>query len=131
MLFNVVALLAIGIVTEQAIGSFSFLLLWLLTGLAGTLASIYHVPPPYDVGSGGSQALMGIAAASLVVIWRKPADTDWWWRGAVILTLLIQLALDLASAHRLQPGHAFGFIVGLALAIGMVRKRIGPRVTGT
>jgi rhomboid protease GluP len=46
MLFNVVALLVIGTAVEQAIGPLSFLLLWVVSGTEGVLASIYHLSPP-------------------------------------------------------------------------------------
>lgn len=125
MAFNVVALLVVGMAVEQTAGSLSFLLLWAISGVAGTLASIYHVPPPYDIGSGGSQALMGIVAAATVLMWRS--RPDWRWRAAVVLTLLIHLGLDLASAHHPQPGHVVGFLVGLVVAIAIMPRQISHR----
>ena len=95
--------------------------LWLLSGLAGTYASIYAVPPPYDIGSGASQAIMGVAAAAIVGLWRKH-DTPRWLIVAVVVTLVTGAGLDLAFASRVKPGHVIGFFVGLIVAVGLVPK---------
>jgi membrane associated rhomboid family serine protease len=68
MVFNVTALFLLGFAVERVTGPFRFGVLWLLSGVVGTFASIYSVAPPYDIGSGASQALMGIAAAAIIVI---------------------------------------------------------------
>jgi rhomboid protease GluP len=94
-------------------------LFWLLSGVAGTYASIYSVPPPYDIGSGASQAIMGLAGAAIVVIRRDPAHPRWL-RGVLMVTLGIAAALDLVSSYTLKAGHVVGFLVGLLLAIGLV-----------
>jgi membrane associated rhomboid family serine protease len=120
MVFNVVALVVIGIEVEQAMGPLSFLFLWMLSGIAGVFVSIYHVAPPYDVGSGGSQALMGVVAGAIVLMWRRGMAL--WLRGVVVLIPLIQLTLDVASAHRPQPGHVVGFTVGIVVALTAVRR---------
>lgn len=87
MLFNVICLFLLGIAVERATGSIRLALLWLLSGVAGTYASIYAVPPPYDVGSGASQAIMGVAASAIVVLWRE-RDSSRWLIGAVAITLM-------------------------------------------
>ena len=52
------------------------------------------MPPPYDIGSGASQALMGVAAAAIIVMRRK-YDCTRWLKGTLIVTLVFQLGLDL------------------------------------
>ena len=121
MVFNVAALFLLGFAVERVTGPFRFGVLWLLSGGVGTFASIYSVAPPYDIGSGASQALMGIAAAAIIVIWRNH-DRSRWLVGTLSVTLVSQLALDLVSAHYPMPGHVFGFLVGLILATGLVPK---------
>jgi rhomboid protease GluP len=124
MLFNVICLFLLGIAVERATGSIRLGLLWLLSGVAGTYASIYAVPPPYDVGSGASQAIMGVAASAIVVLWRK-RNSPRWLIGAVAITLIIGMALDLVFAFRIKPGHLVGFFAGLIIAIVLVPRGRG------
>jgi membrane associated rhomboid family serine protease len=121
MLFNVMTLFLLGVGVERVAGSFRLFLLWLLSGIAGTYASIYSVPPPYDIGSGASQAIVGLAAAAIIVVWRTP-DSPRWLIGTLILTLVVSAALDLIFGFRLKPGHVVGFLTGLILALGLVPK---------
>ena len=65
MLFTTAALFLLGVAVERTAGHLTLALVWLISGIAGTYASIYSDQPPYDIGSGGSQALMGVAAAAL------------------------------------------------------------------
>jgi membrane associated rhomboid family serine protease len=119
MLFNVISLFALAMAVERATSSVRFALLWLASGVAGTYASIYAVRPPYDIGSGASQAIMGVAASAIVVLWRKHS-TPKWLIAAVAVTLVNAIALDLVFAFRVKPGHVVGFLVGLTLAIALV-----------
>jgi rhomboid protease GluP len=121
MLFNVVSLFLLATAVEHATSSLRLLVLWLLSGITGTYASIYAVQPPYDVGSGASQAIMGIAAGSIVVLWRKH-ETPKWLIFAVVVTLVNGAALDLVFGSQLKPGHVLGFLVGLIFAVASVPK---------
>jgi rhomboid protease GluP len=121
MLFNVISLFLLTMAVERATSSIRLALLWLLSGVAGTYASIYAVQPPYDIGSGASQAIVGVAASAIVVLWRKH-DAPRWLTVAVVVTLVNGAALDLAFASRVKPGHAVGFFVGLIFAVVLVPK---------
>jgi membrane associated rhomboid family serine protease len=121
MLFNVISLFLLTMAVERATSSYRLALLWFLSGVAGTYASIYAVPPPYDIGSGASQAIMGVAASAIVVLWRKH-DTPRWLIVAVVVTLVNGVALDLAFASSIKPGHVVGFLVGLMSAVVLVPK---------
>ena len=121
MLFNVITLLLLAVAIEKAAGSFRLMLLWLISGLAGTYASIYRVPPPYDIGSGASQAIMGLAGAAVVVL-RRNTDSPRWLIVTLLITLINGVALDLVFGGHLKPGHAVGFLVGLVFAILLVPK---------
>jgi rhomboid protease GluP len=126
-LFNVVTLFPLAFAVERALGSFKLTLLWAVSGIAGTYASIYSVPPPYDIGSGASQAIMGVAGAAIVVMWRNP-ERPWWLKGTLIVTLGNALVLDLVFGSGPKLGHIVGFALGLILAIGLVPTADGPPV---
>ena len=121
MLFNVITLFLLATAVERAAGSLVLAFLWLVSGIAGMYASIYGVPPPYDVGTGASQALMGIAGATLVVI-RRNNDAAWL-KATLMMTLVLQLGLDVRVAYYPKPGHVVGFAVGLFLAILLVPRK--------
>src|SRR5262245_1696226 len=116
MLFNVATLFLLGVCVERAAGSLRLALMWLLSGVAGTYASIYSVPPPYDIGSGASQAICGLAGAAIVVVRRNPAR-PWWLSIVLVVTLAVTAALDLVSSYTLKAGHVVGLLVGLLLAL--------------
>lgn len=67
MFYNALSLLALGCILEPRIGSLRFILIWLLVGSIGTLASTFTVPVPWHLGTGGSQAILALAALGLVM----------------------------------------------------------------
>jgi len=115
MLFNIVALFFVGSAVERAVGPLKFWLIWLLSGVAGMWASIYRVPPPFDVGSGASQALMGVVGAGVVIVSRNNASPRRF-RSLLVLVGLIQVAIDIGAARYPKPGHVAAFVVGSILA---------------
>ena len=123
MLFNVTTLFLLATCVERAAGSLRLTLLWMLSGIAGTYASIYSVPPPYDIGSGASQAVMGLAGAALIVI-RRSRAYPWWLKGTLVVTLGTAAMLDLVFSYSIKPGHVVGFLVGLIMAIGVIPKPV-------
>ncbi len=124
MLFSVITLFLLGAVIEESTGPVRFALVWLLTGLLGTYASIYAVPPPYDIGSGASQALMGVAGAAAIVVTRRAHHRPKWLIPTLVITLGCQLGMDLAFGHSVKPGHIVPFVVGMAIAVVLVPKLV-------
>jgi rhomboid protease GluP len=121
MLLNVAMLFLLAVGVERAAGSLALALLWLLSGSAGVYASTYSVQPPYDIGSGASQAIMGVAGAAIVVIRRNPAYPSWF-KGALVATLGITAALDLLFSRSIKIGHVVSLLVGWIVAIAVVPK---------
>ncbi|MEO0423527.1 MAG: rhomboid family intramembrane serine protease [Pseudomonadota bacterium] len=114
MIYNVLSLLLLGMFIERHVGFARFFVLWLLPGAAGTLLSTLFVEPPWNVGTGASQAVMGIAAFGLLLMYRG-VDPSRGLKAAIAFALIPALALDLAFAHYPKPGHLLGFLGGLAL----------------
>jgi len=52
MLFNVISLLGIGYFVEKQIGGKQSTIMFFVSGIVGTLASIIFIPAPYNVGTG-------------------------------------------------------------------------------
>jgi len=119
MLFNVVTLFLLGMCVERCVGAFRLVVLWLSSGVIGTYASIYSVPRPYDIGSGASQALVGLAGAAVVILFRR-LPYPRWLPGVLVVTLAVTTGLDLVSSSGIKLGHIVGFLVGLVVAVGVV-----------
>lgn len=115
MLYNVTSLFIIGTYIERHLGSVRLLMLWLLSGISGTLISTLFVSPPWNLGTGGSQAIMGLAAAGAVLIYRRMDSIGL--KIATGFALLPAISLDIVFAHYPKPGHVFGFLVGIGVCL--------------
>lgn len=138
MLYNVISLLALGLMLERRIGWIWFLSVWIFGGAIGTLVSTFTVPAPWHLGTGGSQAVLALAGFLLCCtfylafkkqvarpllpetmlpkpILSKPALQVL----VLVFTLLPALTLDIifASNHLPKLGHVASLLVGSCLAI--------------
>jgi rhomboid protease GluP len=115
MVSDVFCLLLIGTAVERHVGFIRLLALWLIGGSIATLISTLFVTPPWNLGTGASQAIMAIAGAGL---WLALTGVD---RSKFLLlslafTIAIALTLDLIYAHYPKPGHVAGVLLGLLIA---------------
>ncbi len=115
MLYNVLSLFIIGAYIERHIGFVRLLLLWFVSGATGTLFSTLFVSPPWNLGTGASQAIMGMTAAGAVLLYKK-VDTSIGLKIAIGFALIPALTLDFIFAHYPKPGHVLGFLIGLAIS---------------
>jgi membrane associated rhomboid family serine protease len=125
MVFNVITLFLLAVAIERAAGPVKLFSVWLVGGIAGVYASIYSIPPPYDIGSGASQAVMGLAAAAIVV-GRRHQSSMWLW-VTISITLVVGIGLDLYFASEVKPGHVVPFFVGLIFALITVPVASKPK----
>jgi rhomboid protease GluP len=121
LLMNMVCLLSLGLVIETFFGRASLLIVYLLSGLGGSLLSL--LIHPQGVGAGASGAIFGVAGAIMAtsaVHWSRQAThplADEWRQLLSFLTInlgygIIQPEIDL-SAH--VGGLLTGAVFGLAL----------------
>jgi len=123
MLYNVISLIALGLYVERFIGTINFFLLWFLSGSTGMLIGMLFIAAPYDVGTGASQAVIGIAACGVLLVKRRYA-TSFLLKAILLFTLLPAFALDFYVVHYPKPGHVVPLLVGWLLSLYMVpRKR--------
>ncbi|RDH42599.1 rhomboid family intramembrane serine protease [Zooshikella ganghwensis] len=115
MFFNVASFLLLGIILEGYIGAIRFFLLWFISGAVGTLISTLTVEPPWNLGTGASQAILGVAALGVLLLYKK-IDTSLFLKFAVIFAILPALLLDLIFVHYPKLGHVTGFMVGWIIA---------------
>jgi rhomboid protease GluP len=123
MLFNALAVLAIGALIENSVGRWWLAFVYLVGGSIGQLAGVaFH---PSLVSSGASQALMALCGAALATCRTRVAYV------IVVPILVIQLALDLNAAGTIKAGHGWGFVAGVLLGGAVVlvfRRKVAARL---
>jgi rhomboid protease GluP len=120
MFYNVLSLIALGFAIEKRVGWVIFLLVWFLAGASGTLYSTLFVPEPWNTGTGGSQAILGIAGFGIVLT--TVTKNNRLLIAALIFTLLPAFSLDLIFAHYPKPGHILGLVVGMLIGVLYINK---------
>jgi membrane associated rhomboid family serine protease len=109
ILFNMIALLIVGPAIEVLLGRTRFLALYLLAGLAGSVAS-YLLSPAYIFGLGASGAIMGLMGAYVVLGLRRRLPI-----APVVLLLGLNLIIGFTSGIDWRA-HLGGLAVGALLA---------------
>jgi rhomboid protease GluP len=120
MFYNVASLIVLGFAIEKRVGWGVFLSVWLLAGASGTLYSTLFVPEPWNTGTGGSQAILGIAGFGIVLT--TIAKNNRFLIAALIFTLLPAFALDFIFAHYPKPGHILGLLVGMLIGVFYINR---------
>jgi len=115
---NMYALYFAGSILEQVIGRWRYLLLYLLSGLAGAAGALLWTPNGATVGASG--AIFGILGALLVLERRGNIATGGQVLGLIILNLVITFAY---SSSISVGGHIGGLIGGLLLMLAFLRFR--------
>mgnify|MGYP003579549076 CR=1 FL=1 len=121
MLYNVLSLALLGFFLERYIYGFKFFLLWFISGSIGTLVSTLFVTPPWNLGTGASQAVLGIAAFGLV-LFLKGINSSKWLLAVLCFSLIPAFALDFIYAGYPKPGHIVAALIGAAAGIVYCKK---------
>lgn len=137
LMFNVLGLIFIGMVFEQRVGPRPFILLFLLSGLAGTLvfAGIHWNDGMFFV-LGASGAISGVLGAfarlypkekmSMFIMFVPLPPLPIW--VIVGIFVLIQLLLIPTSSQIAYEAHLGGLAAGILLAPALVRLPLSKRV---
>lgn len=121
MFYNVLSLIALGIFVERYIHAVKFLGLWFFSGAIGTLVSTLFVAPPWNLGTGASQAVLGIAAFGLILSIKGTCSSKWFWI-AIGFSLIPAFTLDFIYAGYPKPGHVAGAFIGMVAGLVYVRQ---------
>ncbi|PRX08366.1 UNVERIFIED_ORG: membrane associated rhomboid family serine protease [Martelella mediterranea] len=111
MLFNAICIFFLGNLLESRIGGFRLFLVWLVAGCLATLLSPVLLPPPWNVGTGASQAVFAMAGCAGVFVLTEGRQRLLL-AGALMLAVLPGLMLDMISAGYPKIGHLSGFLFG-------------------
>ena len=116
LLLNMLALWWFGSLLEQRIGSGRFLLLYLVSGLAGSAGALLLDPTIPTVGASG--AIFGILGAGLVM---EQFQRDYVFGGSALGVIVLNLVFTFSISNISIGGHIGGLIGGAAAAFGLSR----------
>ena len=125
--FNMLALFWLGTVVEQALGTWRFLLIYFVSGLAGSAGALV-LSDPSAVTVGASGAIYGIMGALLVLEYRATGS----FAGPVLGFIVLNLALTFAIPNISVGGHLGGLAGGILATFALSHFRdararsIGP-----
>jgi membrane associated rhomboid family serine protease len=119
--FNMLALYWLGTIIEQALGTPRFLLVYFVSGLAGSAGALWF-SSQFAVTVGASGAIFGLIGALLILEYLATGSL----MGQAMVLILINLAFTFAVPGISIGGHLGGLAGGIVATYGLMRYR-GPR----
>jgi membrane associated rhomboid family serine protease len=121
--FNMLALWWIGTAVEQALGTWRYLLLYVVSGIAGSAGALLF-SSPLAVTVGASGAIFGILGSLLILEYRATGTLA----GPALTLIVINLAFTFAVPGISKGGHLGGLVGGIltTLAFDEARRRRMP-----
>jgi len=114
LLMNMVALWFFGSVLESQLGRWRYLVVYLLSGLGGSVM-VYWFSDPFSSTRGASGAILGILGASIAIaLLRGGSNSSYLLQNAVIALVFTVLIPGIS-----WQGHLGGFVTGALLGAGL------------
>jgi membrane associated rhomboid family serine protease len=125
LLLNMLGLYWFGSLLEERIGSARYLLLYVVSGLAGSAGALVVSPTSPTVGASG--AIFGILGAGLVLEQQR----DYVFGGSALGVIVANLVLTFAWSGNISVGgHIGGLIGGAAATLALTRFGRGHAAYG-
>src|SRR5204863_83694 len=121
--FNMYFLWFVGSAVEQALGRGRFLLVYFISGLAGSAGALLVDPLQFTVGASG--AIFGIMGAALIL----ERQRNYVLGGQAFALIAINLILSFAIANISYGGHIGGLIGGAVRTLVLSRFAPRPQIT--
>ena len=124
--FNMVALFWLGTIVEQAIGTWRYILVYFVSGIAGSAgALLFSSPGATTVGASG--AIFGIMGALLVLEYRATGT----FAGQALGLIAVNLLLTFAIPNISKGGHVGGLVGGILATFALLHFQYArPRSLG-
>ncbi len=113
--FNMFALWVIGRPVEQYLGSLRYVLLYFVSGLAGSAGSLVYSPHSFGVGASG--AIFGILGAMLILEWQHTGKLGGQAASLIVLNLVLNFAFNGVGANISIGAHLGGLIGGILVTL--------------
>lgn len=121
VLLNMLALLSLGPLLEQALGRVRFLALYLLSGVAGTTAT-YVLGDERQTAAGASGAIFGLFAAAYVIERKRGGGAAQQYAVLLGINLVLTFTIPFIDVR----GHLGGLVGGALAALVLVLAPRGP-----
>ena len=117
--FNLYALWVLGPLTEESLGHQRFFMIYILSGLGGSIASFLFSPA---LSAGASGAIFGLLGALLYYSYKRPAL----WKSGLGMNLIVVILVNFGFGL-VQPGidnfaHLGGLITGTLTCVLLLKK---------
>jgi membrane associated rhomboid family serine protease len=126
LLLNMVALYWFGSLLEQRIGAGRYLLLYLVSGLAGSAGALLWFNGFLTPTVGASGAIFGILGAGLVL----ERQHDYVFGGTALGVIVINFVFTFSIPSISKGGHLGGLVGGIVCALGLTRFGRGHAAYG-
>jgi membrane associated rhomboid family serine protease len=126
LILNMVALYWFGSLLEERIGSGRYLLLYLVSGLAGSAGSLLWSNGFLTPTVGASGAIFGILGAGLVL----ERQRDYVFGGSALGVIVINFIFTFSISGISKGGHIGGLVGGILCALGLTRFGRGHAAYG-
>lgn len=120
---NMVSLWFAGSILEAVIGRWRYLLVYLVSGVAGSAGALYLTPNSPTAGASG--AIFGVLGALLVLERRGVIQSG----GQILMWIVLNLVLTFTFSGISVGGHIGGLIAGIALMLAMLQFRRSPQAS--
>jgi membrane associated rhomboid family serine protease len=126
LILNMVALYWFGSLLEERIGSGRYLLLYLVSGLAGSAGALLWSNGFLTPTVGASGAIFGILGAGLVL----ERQRDYVFGGSALGVIVINFVFTFSISGISKGGHIGGLVGGILCALGLTRFGRGHAAYG-
>lgn len=116
--FNMLVLWWLGTIVEQALGTWRFLLVYFVAGIAGSAGALL-LTGPTAITVGASGAIYGIMGSLLILEWLSTGS----FAGQAMGLIVLNLALTVAIPNISLGGHLGGLVGGIAATFALVYFR--------
>ncbi len=122
LLFNSMALVTFGIETELVFGKKKFLIIYFVSGLAGSIGSFIFSP---GVSAGASGAIFGLIGANLYLLTLNKEVYKRVFGNSILVLLAINIAYGIANPIIDDSAHIAGLIGGFLItwSIGYLNQK--------